>query len=95
MMNPENLKKFKAEFCTALHQDEKNGSFYVKIPVKDYQELSLIRMALVTSIEQIIDLNDHTDNTEEIIQSVWYLNRILKHMDLMDECLGLTELVKG
>lgn len=93
MINPEHLKKFKDEFCTTLHQEEDSKTYYVKIPVKSYQEISLIRMALSTSIEQMIELNDHIDKMDEIIQSIWYLNHLLKHLDLMDECCGLDELI--
>ena len=92
MINPKDIEKFKDDFCTTLHQDKNSSINYVKIPVKGYQEISLIRTALSTSIEYLIELNDHVDKTDEIIQSIWYLNQLLKHLDLMEECCGLDEL---
>jgi len=93
MINPKDKEKFKDDFCTTLHQDKNGKTNYIRIPVKGYREISLIRTALSTSIEQMIDLNDHVDRTDEIIQSIWYLNHLLKHLDLMEECCGLDELI--
>ena len=92
-----NIKNtFKEEFCTSIHEDKKRSTYYFKIPVEGYVDLNVFQQSLLTTIDQLLKLSDLTDHSStDIFNSIRHLNRVIKEIDLYDECCGLEELINS
>ena len=50
MSLPKDLNGFKENHCTTLIPEPNSNSFFIKIPVSDYNELSIIKTNLLTFV---------------------------------------------
>ncbi|NOQ75369.1 MAG: hypothetical protein GQ574_25385 [Crocinitomix sp.] len=95
MSLPKDLNDFKEKHCTTLIAEPNSNSFFVKVNVADYNELSIIKTNLLTAIKLIADysqLIDHT-NKGEITYSIGTLVQLLRNFGLVEEFEGLSELI--
>ncbi len=85
--------EFIKDYCQTLYKDN-DADYYIKIPIANYEDLSLFRSAIVNAIA-------HTAESHEINQqsslpmTIHYLTHILHEVDLFSECSGLTKLLEG
>lgn len=83
-------KDFIKAYCQTLDRNER-GCFYLKIPLENYEELSLFRIAMVNAIEFTAGL-DRAELQERSPLTIHYLSHILQNIDFFTECQGLTTL---
>ncbi|NOQ72487.1 MAG: hypothetical protein GQ574_10825 [Crocinitomix sp.] len=86
-------KDFIVAYCQTLEQD-KNNNFFLKIPVKNYEELNLMRFAIINAIANTAALHEF-ENQANLPLTIQYLTQILNNIDLVTECQGLSTLFKG
>jgi len=96
MSSTPNLSAFKADHCKTLIPETGSNHFYVKLPVKNYTELSLIKSNLLSAIQLISEYNEILDssNKSKVTHSISTLVNILQHLDMEEECEGLSELIE-
>ncbi|NOQ74792.1 MAG: hypothetical protein GQ574_22450 [Crocinitomix sp.] len=90
------LKGFKKDYCTTLIPEPNSNAFFVKIPVTDYNELSIIRINLLSAVDLIaryIEMSKNSDRSE-ISHTLSTLIQLLRNFGLEEECEGLTTLLK-
>ena len=85
--------EFIREYCQTLCKDD-TSKYHIKIPVKDYEDLSLFRSAIVNSIASIAELHEFNEQSS-LSMTIHYLTHILHQVDLFSECSGLTKLLEA
>ncbi len=95
MSLPKDLNNFKENHCTTLITEPNSNSFFVKVYVADYNELSIIKTNLLTAIKLIADYSQLIDpsNKGDITYSIGTLVQLLRNFGLEEECEGLSELI--
>ncbi len=95
MSLPKDLNDFKENHCTTLIPEPNSNSFFVKVNVADYNELSIIKTNLLTAIRLIADYGQLIDPTNkgEITYSIGTLVQLLRNFGLEKESEGLSELI--
>ncbi len=81
------------DYCQTLEQD-KNGRFFLKIPIENYEELSLLRAAMLNAVEFTAELHE-LKAKDNLPLTIHYLTHILQQIDFFTECQGLTALIEG
>ncbi len=96
MSLPKDLNDFKENHCTTLIPEPNSNSFFVKVNVVDYNELSIIKTNLLTAIKLIADYSQLIDpsNKGDITYSIGTLVQLLRNFGLDEECDGLALLTK-
>ena len=96
MSSSKKLKDFKAAYCNTLIPEPNSKGFHVKVAIKNYNELSIIRTNLLSSIDLITRFNEISSPSDhsEIVHSIGTLVQLLRSFGLEEECDGLTELFK-
>lgn len=89
------MNDFKVNHCTTLIPEPQSKLFFVKIPVTDYNELSIIKTNLLTAIKLIADYNQLIDPSDrgDITYSIGTLVKLLGDFGLEEECEGLSDLI--
>ena len=82
--------EFIKDYCQTLYKAE-DASFYIKIPLKNYEDLSLFRSAMVNAIAHTAALHE-IKAQKSLPITVQYLTHILHNIDLFSECSGLSRL---
>ncbi|MFT5824424.1 MAG: hypothetical protein ACI8ZM_005692 [Crocinitomix sp.] len=87
MSNPKSLKDFQKSYCTTLIPESNSKSFFVKIPVTDYNELSIIKTNLLTPIKLIADYNEviQPDQRSSVTHSIGTLVQLLRNFGFDEE----------
>jgi len=85
--------EFIKDYCQTLLKDT-NASFYIKIPLKNYEELSLFKSAMVNAIAHTAELHEISEQ-KSLPLTIQYLTHILHQIDLFSECSGLTKLFES
>ncbi|NOQ72836.1 MAG: hypothetical protein GQ574_12570 [Crocinitomix sp.] len=95
MSLPKDLNDFKENHCTTLIADPNSNSFFVRVNVADYNELSIIKTNLLTAIKLIADYNQliGPSNKGDITYSIGTLVQLLRNFGLEEESDGLSELI--
>ena len=91
METSKKLAKFKD--CLTL-QKNRLGDSFVELPVKDYEELSLINIGLLVAIRLIIENRENVEDQCEVTNSIRILFQLTDALNLHEDCMGLTELLK-
>lgn len=96
MSNPKNFNDFQKNYCTSLVPETNSNSFFVKVQVTDYNELSIIRTNLLTAIKLIADSNEVNESASksDVTYSIGTLIKLLRNFGLEEECDGLSDLMK-
>ncbi len=89
------LNDFKENHCTTLIPEPNSKSFFVKVSVTDYNELSIIKMNLLTAIKLIVDYNevDNDISKSDVTHCIGTMVQLLQNFGLEEECDGLSELL--
>jgi hypothetical protein len=95
MSLPKDLNDFKENHCTTLIPEPNSNSFFVKVNVADYNELSIIKANLLTAIKLIADYSQLIDPSKkgDITYSIGTLVQLLRNFGLEEEFEGLSELI--
>ena len=94
MSNPKDLNDFQQNYCTTLVPESNSNSFFVKVPVANYNELSIIKTNLLTAIKLIADSNEVNESTSkgDVTYSIGTLVKLLHSFGMEEECEGLSSL---
>ncbi len=87
-----NRQEFIKNYCQTIERDQ-NNQFFLKIPVKNYEELNLLRAAMLNAIEFTAELHE-LNPKNRLPLTVHYLTHILHNIDFFTECQGLTEITE-
>jgi hypothetical protein len=87
MSNPKSLKDFQSNYCTTLIPEPNSDLFFVKISVRDYNELSIIKTNLLTAIKLIADYNEviQPDQKSCVTHSIGTLVQLLRNFGSDEE----------
>ncbi|MFT5822914.1 MAG: hypothetical protein ACI8ZM_004171 [Crocinitomix sp.] len=87
MSNPKSVKDFQQNYCTTLIPEPISDSFFVKIPVTDYNELSIIKTNLLTAIKLIADYNEviQPNQKSSVTHSIGTLVQLLRSFGFDEE----------
>ncbi len=88
-----NSAAFIKDYCQTLEKD-KHQDFFLKIPVANYEDLNLLRFAILNAIEFTAELHE-TSPTNKLPLTIHYLTHILQNIDFFTECQGLTTLIES
>ncbi len=91
-----NLNEFKEVYCTTLIKDEKEGNYYVKLPVNDYKDLECYKYYILKAIQYASNMLQEQDPVDsiEIGYTIHYLTDVLNHLNSMHEMEGITKLLE-
>lgn len=94
MSLPKDLNDFKVNHCTTLIPEANSNSFFVKVSVADYNELSIIRTNLLTAVKLIADSNQVNESASksDVTYSIGTLVKLLLSFGMQEECEGLSGL---
>ncbi len=87
------VEKFIKNYCQTIEKDTENNQFYLKIPIKNYEDLNLLKVAVTNAIEFTAELHELIPKKRLPI-TIHYLTHILQNIDFFTESQGLTELFK-
>ncbi|NOQ76107.1 MAG: hypothetical protein GQ574_29155 [Crocinitomix sp.] len=86
-------KDFIVDYCQTLEQD-KDNNFFLKIPVKNYEELNFIRLALVNGISNTAALHEY-ESQINLPLTIRYLAHVINNISLISESEGLSVLFEN
>ena len=87
-----NLKEFTTRYSCTLHTDPKTQKRYLKLPIRDLDELSYMQQALVKGIKILAKQEDEEE--KELKSSVYWLSKIILASYPQSELEGLSKLLE-
>lgn len=90
------VNEFKKNFCETLHTETGNGKArFVKIPVNDYTDLSLMTYYLLNAIDLVSQAHEYNpQNNDDLSYTIQHLTKILQAITMQTECEGIDRLLK-
>ena len=85
-INPKKLHTF--------FKDE-NGKNYIKLPIRDYQELELLRFYIAYTIGLMGEAHEYNKKGDDFSYAIIYLSKLLQRLNLNFDVEVLDEVMKN